>query len=83
MASGRACGTIIRLMYQKNCPRTSMDNPLPIRSSTYRHRNCIISTNRLMKNVPAKSMPNCLAMNMSNFLIRNITMVPNGVSPLV
>ena len=29
----------------------SNDNPFPINSSTYRHRNCIINTNWQMKNV--------------------------------
>ena len=59
-------------MYQKNCAITSSDSPLPISSSTYRHRNCIISTNWQMKNVPTNSSPNCLVMNISNFLMRNI-----------
>ena len=45
------------------------DKPLPISSSMYLHRNCIISTNWQMKNVPTKSSPNCFAMNISNFLI--------------
>ena len=70
IASGRACGTRVSPMYQKNCASTSTDNPFPMRSSMYLHRNCIISTNWQMKNVPMKSSPNCLAMNMSNFLIR-------------
>ena len=62
----------IRPMYQKNCASTSTERPLPISSSTYRHRNCIISTNWQMKNVPRNSRPNCLAMNMSNFFMRSI-----------
>ena len=45
IASGKACGTSIRPMYQKNLPSISSDRPFPISSSTYRHRNCIISTN--------------------------------------
>ena len=49
-----------------------MVSPFPIRSSMYRHRNCIISTNWQMKNVPMKSNPNCLAMKRSNFFIRNM-----------
>ena len=57
-ANGRACGTSIKPMYQKNWASTSMDRPLPISWSTYCHRNCIISTNWLMKNVPTKSKPN-------------------------
>ena len=72
MASGRACGTSMRLMYQKNCANTSIDRPLPISSSMYFQRNCIISMNWQMKNVPTKSSPNCLAMNLSNFFIRSI-----------
>ena len=69
MAKGRACGTSMSPMYQKNCAMTSTDKPLPISSSMYLHRNCIISTNWQMKNVPTKSSPNCFAMNISNFLI--------------
>ena len=70
MASGSACGTSISPMCQKNSASTSIDSPLPMSSSMYRHRNCIISTNWQMKKVPMKSRPNCLAMNMSNFFIR-------------
>ncbi len=69
-ASGSAVGTSISAIYQKNCASTSSDRPLPIRSATYFHRNCIISTNRLMKNVPANSARNCRSMNMSSFFIK-------------
>lgn len=72
IARGKACGTIINPMYQKNCARAVIGIPLPIRSSTYRHKNCIISTNWQMKKVPAKSSPNCLARNISNFFMRSI-----------
>ena len=75
MASGRACGTSNKPMYQKNCARTSMLNPFPMRSSIYLQRNCIISTNWQMKKVPMKRSPNCLAINMSNFLILSISFV--------
>ena len=75
MANGKACGISIRPMYQKNCAMISSDRPFPMSSSTYRHRNCIISTNWQMKNVPMNSRPNCLTMNMSNFLILNIISV--------
>ena len=75
IASGKACGISIRPIYQKNCAITSMVSPFPMRSSTYRHRNCIISTNWQMKNVPAKSRANCLTMNMSSFFILNIISV--------
>ena len=75
MASGKACGISISPMYQKNWAITSSDNPFPISSSTYRHRNCIISTNWQMKNVPTNSSMNCLVINMSNFLMRNIISV--------
>ena len=34
MASGNACGTSIRPMYQKNFARISSERPLPISSST-------------------------------------------------
>ena len=64
MASGKAWGISIRPIYQKNCAITSSESPLPISSSTYRHRNCIISTNWQMKNVPKNSSPNCLIINM-------------------
>ena len=73
MASGKACGTSIRPIYQKNCAITSIEIPFPMRSSIYRHRNCIISTNWQMKKVPMKRSPNCLAINMSNFLILSIS----------
>ena len=72
MASGNACGTSIRPIYQKNCASTSRVSPFPMSSSTYRHKNCIISTNWQMKKVPTKSSPNCLHMNISSFLMRNI-----------
>lgn len=72
MANGKACGTSMSPMYQKNCAMTSIVRPLPIKSSMYLHKNCIISTNWQMKNVPKKSRPNCLAINMSNFLILSI-----------
>ena len=72
IASGNAWGTRVRPIYQKNCAMTSSEMPLPISSSIYRHKNCIISTNWQMKKVPMKSKPNCLAMNMSNFLIRSM-----------
>ena len=45
IASGKACGSSIKPIYQKNCASTSIDSPLPISWSIYRHRNCIISTN--------------------------------------
>ena len=72
MAKGKACGTIINPMYQKNCARISIDKPLPIKSSIYRHRNCIISTNWQMKKVPKNSNPNCLVIKMSSFFILSI-----------
>ena len=75
MARGNACGTSISIMYQKNCAITSMDSPFPMSSSMYRHRNCIISTNRHTKNVATKSSRNCFAMNMSSFLILNIILL--------
>ena len=34
MARGKACGTSISPMYQKNCASTSIDSPLPMSSST-------------------------------------------------
>ena len=74
-ASGKASGTIIKLIYQKNSPSTSNVSPLPINSSTYCHKNCIISTKRLTTNVPMKSIPNCFIIKMSNFLIWNILFV--------
>ena len=33
MANGKACGTSISAIYQKNCANTSIVSPLPIRSS--------------------------------------------------
>ena len=78
MANGKACGTSMSPMYQKNCAMTSIVRPLPIKSSMYLHKNCIISTNWQMKKVPMKRSPNCLAMNMSNFLIRNMSLSLEG-----
>ena len=71
-AKGSAWGTNMRAMYQKNSPITSRVSPLPINSSTNRHKNCIISTKRLMKNVPAKSRLNWRRINISNFFIRSM-----------
>ena len=34
MASGKACGTIINPIHQKNCASTSIVSPLPTSSST-------------------------------------------------
>ena len=45
MAKGKAWGTSIKLMYQKNWASTSIDHPFPINSSTYLQRNCIIKMN--------------------------------------
>ena len=39
------------------------DDYASMRSSIYRHRNCIISTNWQMKKVPIKRSPNCLVIN--------------------
>ena len=78
IANGKACGINIKLIYQKNCANTSMARPLPINSSMYLHRNCIISTNWQMKNVPMNRRPNCLAINMSNFLSRSIFFLFTG-----
>ena len=75
IARGNACGTSIRLIYQKNWDKTSIESPLPIKSSIYLQRNCIISTNWQMKNVPMKSILNCRAMNISNFFSRNISVL--------
>ena len=72
IAKGKACGTSINAIFQKNCAKISTDSPFPISSSTYLHTNCIISTNWQMKNVPTNSRPNCLAINISNFFIRNV-----------
>ena len=33
IANGKACGTNIKPIYQKNCAMISIDNPLPIKSS--------------------------------------------------
>ena len=78
MASGSACDTKKSPMYQKNCAIISIDKPFPMSSSMYLHKNCIISTNWQMKKVPMKRSPNCLAMNMSNFLIRNMSLSLEG-----
>ena len=75
IARGKAWGISISPMYQKNCAITSTVSPFPMKSSTYRHRNCIISTNWQMKNVPTKSRENCLTMKMSSFFILNIISV--------
>lgn len=72
MAKGRAWGTNIKPIYQKNCAITSMESPLPISSSTYLHRNCIISTNWQMKKAPTNSSENCFRIKMSSFFKRNI-----------
>ena len=72
MARGNAWGISISHMYHRNWAITSSVRPFPIRSSTYRHKNCIISTNWQMKKVPTNNSANCLVINMSNFLIRNI-----------
>ena len=72
IAKGKAWGTSISPIYQKNCARISIVRPFPMRSSMYLHRNCIISTNWQMKNVPKKRSPNWRIMNISSFLIRGI-----------
>ena len=72
IAKGKACGISISPIYQKNCAKMSIDKPLPMSSSTYRHKNCIISTNWQMTKAAINSKPNCLAINISNFLMRNM-----------
>ena len=82
MASGNACGTRNSPIYQKNCANTSTESPFPMSLSTCCHKNCIIKTNWQMKNVPTKSSPNCLTINISNFLIRNITIIKTDYRPV-
>ena len=69
MASGMACGTTVRAMYQKNWAKMSMVSPLPMSSSMYLHVNCIISTNRLTKNAPASIIRKLRVTNRSSFFM--------------
>ena len=56
--SGSDMGTSVILAYPKKRASTSTDSPLPTKSSTKRHRNCMINTNKHTKNAPAKSVIN-------------------------
>ena len=51
MAKGKAIGTKVREAWKKSSPIILKDSPLPTKSSTYTHKNCINSTKITMKNV--------------------------------
>src|SRR5262245_1114823 len=51
VASGIARGTVLADAKNNNCVITKPDKPFPTKSSTYTHRNCMMSTNSVTKNV--------------------------------
>ena len=71
-AMGNAIGTSERAIYQKNWASTSMPRPLPTRSLTCFHTNCIINTNRQMQKQPKKSRKNFLSTKVSIFFMPSI-----------
>ena len=75
MDSGRAIGTSVMLAYQKNLAKIYTDKPLPIKSSTLRQRNCIISTKRHTKKEATKRSRNFLRTYESIFLIIVIMLI--------
>ena len=67
-ASGSDVGTKLTLTYHMNLPSTVAVSPLPTKSSTYRHMNCMTNTNRQMKKAPTKSCRNLPKIKVSSRL---------------
>ena len=67
--SGSARGTSVVDIYISNCISIHMLRPLPIISSMYSQKNCIINTKRATKKVTMKGPIKLLMSNMSSFFI--------------
>ena len=68
-ASGKASVTNTELWYQINLRMTPTPRPLPTKSSIHNQKNCMSSTNKVIKKVAAKGPTNALITSLSNFLI--------------
>ncbi len=55
--------------YAVNSAMSAKPNPFPTRSSIYFQKNCITSTNKVMKKVAINGPINALRINLSSFLI--------------
>lgn len=78
IASGRALGIRVEEVYQTKRSKFSVSIPLPIRSSMYTHKNCIMSTNQANKNVIINGPTYCFNIYQSNFLnLRKSTILFN------
>ena len=80
IASGNANGTNVRAAYPKNFARISIGNPFPTNSSTYFQRNCIITTNKLIQKVPAKSVRKFFSTYISSFFMTRIISIRDKIS---
>lgn len=68
IAKGRALGIRVDEVYHINLNKFSLSIPLPIRSSIYTHRNCMIRTNHANRKVIIKGPTYCLTTYQSSFL---------------
>ena len=68
IARGSALGMRVEDVYQINRNRFSLSIPLPIRSSMYTHKNCMMSTNQANKNVMINGPTYCFNTYQSSFL---------------
>ena len=67
-ANGKANGTNAALWYQINSRITPAPSPFPTKSSMYNQKNCITSTNKVIKKVATNGPIKDLMMSLSNFL---------------
>lgn len=70
MANGNPSGTTDMMAYTKNSASTFISTPLPTKSLTCIHKNCISNMNMQMTNVKKKRPRKVLSMYLSSFFIR-------------
>ena len=69
IASGRASGMAVAVTYIVSSKMLARSSPFPTRSSMYFQKNCITSTNSVMKNVAINGPTNDFRISLSSFLI--------------
>ena len=69
-ASGSATGTHDKVTSPIKYKSVGRSSPLPTRSSMYNQKNCMVSTNKEIRNAPINGPINERIMSMSNFLIK-------------
>jgi hypothetical protein len=77
-ANGNASGIKVAETKNKSLNKIQNSNPLPIRSSMYTHKNCMIKKNIAIEKVIKKGPMKDLIMKISNFfklqfIFRNVT----------